>query len=125
LTGHITCPDWSAATTNGTDAEFHDSAGESFTLAAKYPAADCPGFIENSRERPAMSDVLIVSNWDSEEFHRQVRELESQGYIARQETYRITPEMNPESGRITHLYSIEMYRESEEVGEAEAPSGAN
>jgi hypothetical protein len=73
-----------------------------------------------------MSDVLIVSNWDSEEFHRQILELESQGYVARQETYRITPEMNPESGRITHLYSIEMCREGEEkTGETAAPPRAD
>lgn len=62
-----------------------------------------------------MSDVLIVSSWDSEDFHQQILELESQGYVARQETYRITPEMNPESGRITHLYSIEMCRESDDT----------
>jgi len=37
-------------------------------------------------------------------------ELEAEGYVAKQESYRITPEMNPETGRITHIYSIEMCR---------------
>jgi hypothetical protein len=58
-----------------------------------------------------MTDVLIVRDWDSESFHRQVLELESKGYIARQETYRITPETNPETGLITHLHTIEMYKD--------------
>jgi hypothetical protein len=52
--------------------------------------------------------AIIVREWDAEAFHRRVLELETQGYAARAETYRITPEMSPESGRIIHLYSIEM-----------------
>jgi hypothetical protein len=60
-----------------------------------------------------MTDVLIVSDWDSESFHRQVLEFEVKGYFARNETYRITPEVNPETGLITHLYTIEMYRPGE------------
>jgi len=35
--------------------------------------------------------------------------LESKGYVARRETYRITADMNPETGYIVHLHSIEMY----------------
>ena len=61
-----------------------------------------------------MADSLMVRDWESDSFHRQVMELEAKGYISRQETYRITPEMDPETGSITHLYSIEMYRPSEE-----------
>jgi hypothetical protein len=49
-----------------------------------------------------------VREWSSSEFHRRVLELEGQGYIPRPETYRITPEMNPETGVVTHLYVIEM-----------------
>jgi hypothetical protein len=41
-------------------------------------------------------------------FHRRIIELEAQGYIAQRESYTITPEMNPETGEITHLYRIEM-----------------
>jgi len=55
-----------------------------------------------------MSDVIIVREWGSEAFQRRVLELEAEGYVARQETYRITPEMDPETGRLTHLYTIEM-----------------
>jgi len=53
-------------------------------------------------------DVILVSEWDSDSFHRKVLELEAEGYFARQESYRITPEMNPETGIIIHLQTIEM-----------------
>lgn len=53
-------------------------------------------------------DVVLVSEWDSDSFHRKVLELEAEGYFARQESYRITPEMNPETGIIIHLQTIEM-----------------
>lgn len=57
-----------------------------------------------------MSKVLLVREWDSDSFHRRVAELEAQGYQARRETYRITPETHPETGVITHLHSIEMIK---------------
>ncbi len=63
-----------------------------------------------------MSAVTIVREWNSETFHRRVLELEAQGYVARRETYSITPEMNPETGEIIHLHSIEMSK-----ADAEAP----
>jgi hypothetical protein len=31
-----------------------------------------------------------------------------QGYITRRESYRVTPEMNPETGRIIHLHTVEL-----------------
>ncbi len=55
-----------------------------------------------------MSKVILVRDWDSEAFHRRVLDLEAEGYVARRETYSITPEMNPASGEIIHLYAIEM-----------------
>ena len=55
-----------------------------------------------------MSEALVIREWDAEAFHRRVLDLEAKGYIARRETYRITPEMNPETGAIIHLYTIEM-----------------
>ncbi len=55
-----------------------------------------------------MSEVVIVRAWDSESFHRRVLELEAKGYSARLDTYRITPEMNPETGEILHLRTMEM-----------------
>jgi len=58
----------------------------------------------------SMDDVIIVREWDSDRFHQRVLELEAGGYIARRETYRILAEMSPETGKITHLYSIEMMR---------------
>jgi hypothetical protein len=60
-----------------------------------------------------MTDAILISDWDSESFHGQVLNLEAKGYTARQETYRITPEVNPETGLITHLYTIEMCRSVE------------
>jgi hypothetical protein len=51
---------------------------------------------------------LLIREWSADAFHRRVLELEVKGYVARRETYRITAEMNPETGEITHLHSIEM-----------------
>lgn len=55
-----------------------------------------------------MSEALLVREWGAEAFHHRVVELEAKGYIARRDTYRITAEMNPETGEIFHLHSIEM-----------------
>ena len=57
-----------------------------------------------------MRDAIVIRDWDADSFHRRVLELEAKGYVARQETYRITPEVNPETGEIIHLYSIELLR---------------
>ena len=56
-----------------------------------------------------MSDAVLVREWGAEPFHHRVLEFEARGYIARRETYRITPEMNPETGEIIHLHTIEMF----------------
>jgi hypothetical protein len=56
--------------------------------------------------------VIVVSEWDADVFHRRVLDLEMQGYITRRETYRVTPEMNPETGRIVHLYTVELRQAS-------------
>ncbi len=55
-----------------------------------------------------MSNAILVREWDADLFHRRVLELEAEGYIARLETYRVIPEMNPETGEITHLHTIEV-----------------
>jgi hypothetical protein len=55
-------------------------------------------------------NAIVVSEWDADEFHRRVSDLELQGYVVRLETYRVTPETNPETGRIVHLYMVELYR---------------
>jgi hypothetical protein len=57
-----------------------------------------------------MDNAILVSEWDPEVFHQRVLKLEAEGYVSRRETYRITAEMNPNSGRVTHLYSIEMQK---------------
>ncbi len=53
-------------------------------------------------------EAVIVREWDPDLFHKRVLELEEKGYTERRETYRITPEVDPETGTIIHLYSIEM-----------------
>jgi hypothetical protein len=53
-------------------------------------------------------DPILVGEWGSETFHRRVLELEAKGYLARQESYKITQEMNPETGEIIYLHTIEM-----------------
>ena len=57
-----------------------------------------------------MDDVIVVREWDADSFHRRVLELEAQGYKARRETYRISPEMDPATGIIVHLHTMEMSR---------------
>jgi len=54
-------------------------------------------------------NAVVVSEWDADAFHRRVSDLELQGYVVRRETYRVTPEMNPETGRIIHLQTVELY----------------
>lgn len=61
-----------------------------------------------------MNSAMTVRAWSVDEFHRRVAELEQQGWQTRPETYRITPEMNPETGQVMHLYSIELRREEPE-----------
>jgi hypothetical protein len=56
-----------------------------------------------------MSDPILVREWGANLFHQRVLDLEAKGYVARLETYRITPEMNPETGVITHLHTMEMF----------------
>jgi len=55
-----------------------------------------------------MSDAVLVREWGAEAFHHRVLEFETRGYIARRETYSITAEMNPDTGEIIHLHTIEM-----------------
>ena len=54
--------------------------------------------------------VTIVREWDADTFHARVLELEKQGGVPRRETYRVTAEMNPETGIISHVHSMELYR---------------
>jgi len=54
-------------------------------------------------------NAIVVSEWDADAFHRRVSDLELQGYVVRRETYRVTPETNPETGRIVHLHTVELY----------------
>jgi hypothetical protein len=56
-----------------------------------------------------VSDAILVREWDANDFHRHVLDLETKGYVARRETYRIIPETNPETGEVIHLYAIEMF----------------
>lgn len=57
-----------------------------------------------------MSEVVIVREWDADAFHKKVLQLESEGYVSRRETYRIVPDMNPDTGVIVHLHTMELYR---------------
>jgi hypothetical protein len=59
-----------------------------------------------------MADTVVVSEWDAERFHERVLELENQGYVARRESYRILAEMNPETGIVSHVHTMELSRES-------------
>jgi hypothetical protein len=57
-----------------------------------------------------MDKVMMVREWDADQFHARVLELEKQGWVTKRETYRITAEMNPETGWVTHVHSIELMK---------------
>ena len=59
-----------------------------------------------------MFEPLLVREWGGDAFHKRVLELEGRGFVAKLESYRITPEMNPETGEIIHLHSIEMFADA-------------
>ncbi len=59
-----------------------------------------------------MDEAILIREWDLRCVSRRLpcsRLRRPSGYIARRETYQITPEMNPETGEIIHLYEIEMF----------------
>jgi hypothetical protein len=62
----------------------------------------------------AASNAIVLNEWDADTFHRRVLDLELQGYVVRRETYRVTPEMNPETGLIVHLHTVELYQATPE-----------
>ncbi len=62
-----------------------------------------------------MGEAVLVREWSADAFHKRVLDLESKGYNARRETYRITAEMNPETGEVIHLHTIEMLASSTEA----------
>ena len=61
-----------------------------------------------------MSDTIVIREWDADVFHRRVLDLEAQGYQARLESYEVVPEMNPETGEIIHLHTVELRKSSAE-----------
>lgn len=56
----------------------------------------------------AETKLIVVREFDADLFHKKVMEMEAQGYVANRDTYRISPEMDPETGNIVHLHTIEM-----------------
>ena len=63
-----------------------------------------------------MENTILVNEWDSDEFHRRVMELQSAGYTSRQESYHILADVNPETGEILHLHTIEMLKDDTTEG---------
>jgi len=57
-----------------------------------------------------MSEVVQVREWGVDAFHKKVLQLESEGFVSRLESYRIVPEVNPDTGIVIHLHTMEMYR---------------
>jgi hypothetical protein len=54
------------------------------------------------------AESVTVREWDAEVFHRRVIDLEAAGYAARLDSYRVLPEMDPETGEVIHLRTVEM-----------------
>ncbi len=63
-----------------------------------------------------MAEVITVREWNADEFHRKVMELEAKGYVTRLDSYRILPEMDPETGVIVPLHSIELQKPEDSPG---------
>ena len=57
-----------------------------------------------------MAEVVQVREWGVDAFHKKVLELEVEGFLSRLESYRIVPDMNPDTGIVVHLHTMEMYR---------------
>lgn len=62
------------------------------------------------------SETITVREWDPEVFHRRVLELEAAGYAACLDSYQVLAEMNPETGEIIHLRSVDMYKAAANSG---------
>jgi hypothetical protein len=75
-----------------------------------------------ANEGGAVNNAIVVSEWDADAFHRRVSDLEMQGYVVRRETYRVTPDTNPETGRIVHLHTVELYWDGSDVAESSKSS---
>ena len=58
----------------------------------------------------ADENAILVREWGEDAFHARVLEFERAGYQSRLDSYRITPEMNPETGIVSHVHSMEMYK---------------
>ena len=54
----------------------------------------------------------MVREWDADQFHAKVLELENKGWMARRDSYKITPEMNPETGVVSHVHSMELTKDN-------------
>ncbi len=57
-----------------------------------------------------MSEVMQVREWGVDAFHKKVLQLESEGFVSRLESYRIVADVNPDTGIVTHLHTMEMYK---------------
>ena len=66
------------------------------------------------RNGEGMENTVLVYEWDSDAFHRRVIELESAGYTSRQESYHINADVNPETGEVVHLHTIEMLKDDKD-----------
>jgi hypothetical protein len=71
-----------------------------------------------ANESMDVGNAILVSEWSADAFHRLVSDLELQGYVVRRETYRVTPETNPETGRVVHLHTVELCRAGSDEAES-------
>jgi hypothetical protein len=62
------------------------------------------------------SETIVVRDWDPDIFHRRVVELEANGYSVCLDSYQIVPEMNPDTGEVIHLRSVEMRKPANNAG---------
>jgi hypothetical protein len=56
----------------------------------------------------AESEMISVREWDPDVFQRRVLELEAAGYTTCLDSYQVSAEMDPETGEVIHLRSVEL-----------------
>lgn len=68
------------------------------------------GILSPDRGRAMSDEVMQVRELGADAFHKKVLQLEGEGFVSRLETYRIVADMNPDTGVVVHVHTMEMYR---------------
>ena len=68
---------------------------------------------QRRKELPDMNEMILLCEWDSEEFRKKLAHWESLGYEAVLNTYKIDSDIDPCTGRVYLRYSIDLKKTKE------------